>query len=84
MRNDFLEEMLDPSTEKIEDFLGNFAKIRSRFTLLSGHKRLIKELIKVCQKLYEETPLPEDITTQGKNRTHIKHKKLYVSIIPFL
>lgn len=64
MRNDFIKEMLDPS-EDIEDYLGSFSKIPSRFALLSGHKRIIKQLVKACQTIYEATPEPVEDSTPG-------------------
>ncbi len=83
MRNDFIKEMLDPLSDNPEDFFGNFVKFPSQFTLLSGHKRLIIQLTKVCQKLYHDAPLPDDITPTGYNEIRNGAEEAYVNCTLF-
>lgn len=54
MENDLRESldavMLDPNTEKMEDFLGRFAKCQNKFKFMDGQRKWLEIIAKTCRR----------------------------------
>lgn len=67
VRNIFNKDMI-PANESIDDYLGIFSKIQTKYVIMSGEKNLLEKASQICAMVYRDQN--EDIISDVPSGTH--------------